>query len=138
MRRASAARAAWATSRFSTSWIRFAKAGVGNATRWSVRQMGQQAGASPATCSASGMRLVFEQVLEPHLQEIFRPWLQRSAPTSVAQLRQAIRDHIGLHNKEPQALCVAQKSPDTILASVARAAGSMSRSLLLRRHSYND
>ena len=69
--------------------------------------------------SASWLNLV-----ERFFSQISEQWIKRSAHTSVAHLEQAIREYIDRHNENPKPF-VWSKSADTILASVARAAGSI-------------
>ena len=69
--------------------------------------------------SASWLNLV-----ERFFSQISEQWIKRSAHTSVAQLEQSIREYIDRHNEDPKPF-VWHKSADTILASVARAAGTI-------------
>jgi len=69
--------------------------------------------------SASWLNLV-----ERFFSQLSEQWIKRSAHTSVAQLEQAIQAYIDRHNEDPKPF-VWRKSADTILVSVARAAGSI-------------
>jgi len=69
--------------------------------------------------SASWLNLV-----ERFFGQISEKWIKRSAHTSVVELEQSIRHYIDRHNADPKPF-VWHKSPDTILASVARAAAKL-------------
>lgn len=69
--------------------------------------------------SASWLNLV-----ERFFGQISEKWIKRSAHTSVAELEQSIRHYIDTHNADPKPF-VWHKSADTILASVARAAATL-------------
>jgi transposase len=74
--------------------------------------------------SASWLNLV-----ERFFGQISEKWIKRNAHTSVVELEQSIRRYIDIHNADPKPF-VWHKSADTILASVARAAVSISSSYL--------
>lgn len=63
-------------------------------------------------------------LVERFFSQISERWIKRSAHTSVQELEQAIRQYIDRHNDNPTPF-VWHKSADSILASVARAAGAI-------------
>ncbi len=67
--------------------------------------------------SASWMNLV-----ERFFGQISEQWIKRGTHTSVTDLERAIREYIERHNENPKPF-IWHKSADSILASVARAAG---------------